>query len=172
MDLFKKCLSCPVAVFTLVIGISVISLLAAFLSEIFLGLEPCVLCIYQRWPFVIAIILGLLGLGLKDNRIYSALIGGALTLTFLSNAGIALYHTGVEQKWWLSSVGGCTVPNFGDNANQTWLENIMSAPSKSCDVIAWQDPVLGLSMANYNVALCLGMAILCAIHMLIKLKQR
>lgn len=157
-----RCFSCPVAIFTGMIAISVLSLGGAIASELFLGLEPCKLCIYQRWPFVIAIVIGIFGLiARKDKRaaIGFTVLGG---LTFLANSVIAFYHTGVEQKWWVSAVEGCAVPNF-DTGDQSWLENLMSAPSKPCDVIPWQDPLIGLSMANYNTLLCFGLFAACMI---------
>ena len=50
------------------------------------------------------------------------------------------------------------MPNFGETP-QSMLENILSAPTGNCAEIPWQDPILGLSMANYNVILCLGIAV-------------
>src|SRR5690606_22429449 len=91
---------------------------------------------------------------------------GLCGLTFLINSAIAFYHSGVEQKWWRSAVEGCAVPRLGDNP-QSLLENILSAPTARCDEIPWADPILGLSMANYNVVLCLGMAALCLISALL-----
>lgn len=164
-----RCFGCPVAIFTGMIAISVLSLAGAIASEIFLGLEPCRLCIYQRWPFVVAIVIGVFGLIARKQKrasIAFTVLGG---LTFLVNSAFAFYHTGVEQKWWISAVEGCSVPNF-DTGDQSWLENIMSAPSKPCNVIAWQDPLLGLSMANYNMVMCFVLFAACMIAA-IKLKK-
>ena len=94
-----KCFSCPVAVFTGMILISVIALGGALASELFLGLEPCRLCIYQRWPFVMTIIIGALGLILRQNNNLAKALTGLGSLIFLMNSMIAFYHTGVEQKW-------------------------------------------------------------------------
>lgn len=164
--LLLKALRCPVAVFTFIIVLCVLALAAAIASEIFWGLEPCVLCIYQRWGFVIAAIFAGIGLALHKKCAKAAPVMALLSgLAFLGNSAVAFYHTGVEQKWWVSAVEGCTIPNFGDLSadNKSWIENLMSAPAKPCNVIAWQDPIFGLSMANYNIALCLGMFALCVI---------
>lgn len=145
-----------------VAAISFAALAAAFASEAFLGLEPCIMCIYQRWPYAIVIALGVIGLGVKKLRRPAVLLSG---LTFLVNSGLATYHTGIEQKWWASQVEGCSVPtNFGtQDTNQSILENIMSAPTGNCAEIPWQDPIIGLSMANYNIALCFVLFVICVI---------
>lgn len=152
-------------VLLVLLSLSSFSLLAAFFAEVYLGLEPCRLCIYQRWPFFITAVLGVLGLYFQSN---STIVTGALALSGVSlliNSGIALYHSGVERHWWTSAVDGCAVPNLSGEP-QTILENIMSAPTARCDEIPWADPLLGLSMANYNVVLCLGLAALCALTIL------
>ena len=154
----KKLLTCPVTMFGGVILISLIALAAALYSEVALGLEPCILCIYQRIPFVLGIFFGIAGLILRNKPQAVFALLSFIGITFLVNSGIALYHTGVEQKWWASAVEGCSVPNFGETP-QSMLENILSAPTGNCAEIPWQDPILGLSMANYNVILCLGIAV-------------
>lgn len=144
-------------IFLFVIVFSSAALGAAFFSEAFLGLEPCRLCIYQRWPFAIAVVLGVVGLMAPFKRSLLAV----LSLNFLSNSAIAFYHTGVEQKWWQSAVEGCEVIFSEPDPNLSPLENILSTPMARCEDIPWQDPILGLSMANYNVIFCLGLAVLC-----------
>ena len=101
-----RCFSCPVAIATGMILISVIALGGALSSEIFLGLEPCKLCIYQRWPFVITALIGIMILIKRNHKTFAAIMTGLGGFVFLVNSGIAAYHTGVEQKWWTSAVDG------------------------------------------------------------------
>lgn len=157
-----KALGCPAFVFILVLGVSVFSLAAALAGEIFFGLEPCRLCIYQRWPFVVTAILSAIGLMFIKRKTIAAILLALSSASFFTNALIAFYHTGVEQKWWVSRVEGCAVPQF-EIEDQSWIDNIMAAPSKPCDVIPWQDPIIGLSMANMNVILGIGMTLICLI---------
>ena len=171
----RTLLSCPVAVFSGIAVISVFALGAALYSEVALGLEPCILCIYQRVPFVIGAVLGIIGLMLRQKPRAVNVVLGALGVNFLVNSGIAFYHTGVEQKWWASAVEGCSVPDFGAMAaagepasTQSMLENIMSAPTGNCAEIPWQDPIFGLSMANYNVLLCLGVFAVCTLSIIVR----
>lgn len=122
------------------------------------------MCIYQRWPFAIAIGLGMMGRGGRNNSVFTVVTALLLSLTFFANAALAFYHSGVERKWWPSMFEGCTVPDLGTNPD-TLLEQIMSAPTARCDEIPWADPLLGLSMANYNVVLCAGLGLLCLIFL-------
>lgn len=159
-----KALGCPVAVHTLVILISITALGAAIASELFLGLEPCPLCIYQRWGFVAAALFSIIGLITRKKKAATSVLAGLSALSFLATSAVATYHTGVEQKWWVSAVEGCSAPaSFLDNDNQSWIDNLMATPSGRCDEIPWQDPLIGLSMANYNILLCLGMFVICLI---------
>jgi len=172
----RKILGCPLAVFGGIAGISVFALAAALYSEVALGLEPCQLCIYQRIPFVIGAVLGIVGLAVRKKPALVKVLTGLIGLNFLANSAIAAYHTGVEQKWWASKVEGCSV-NFGDLGNadapastQSILENIMSAPTGNCAEIPWQDPIFGLSMANYNVLLCFGIFAVCVASVIVRSK--
>lgn len=154
---FYKCFGCPVAIALGMIAISVFSLAGALGSEIFLGLEPCEFCIYQRWPFVIAIIIGVLILLFRNNKTAVMILTGLGGLTFLANSATALYHSGIEREWWPSPLEGCSVPPGFIDGDQSWIENIMSAPAARCDEIPWADPLFGLSMANYNAILCFAL---------------
>lgn len=175
MERLKACiaglLSSPGLVFAFLLFICVFSLAAAFFAEGFLGLEPCHLCIYQRYPFAFGAVLAATGLAKRRALPFSAVLLWLSSLNYLTNAGIAFYHTGVERKWWEASEL-CTLPDFSAKG-QTLIENILSTPGGRCDEIPWADPLLGLSMANYNVILCLGLFAMSALAaVLIRRKSR
>tara|TARA_B100001989_G_C24550415_1_gene474140 strand:- start:5557 stop:6096 length:540 start_codon:yes stop_codon:yes gene_type:complete len=171
MTSILRILSCHKFILAFAGLISALALAAAFASEIFLGLEPCILCIYQRYPFAIVMLLSLIFLVAFRKSDKSMRIGLVFcALVMLANSGIATYHTGVEQKWW-DSTEACTF-NLPLDEEQNWLENIMSAPMGRCDEIPWQDPILGLSMANYNIMLCFGLFVLCLLSAGIKPRNR
>ncbi|MFK7839020.1 MAG: disulfide bond formation protein B [Bdellovibrionales bacterium] len=170
----RTLLSCPIAMFCGIAGVSFFALFAALYSEVVLDLQPCPLCIYQRIPFLIGGVLGIIGLFLRQRpKIVDSIIGLA-GLGFLVNSGIAFYHSGVERKWWESAVEGCNVnldallaPET-EVSTQSILQDIMSAPTANCAEIPWEDPLLGLSMANYNVLLCFGIFVACVLSLLIR----
>ncbi|PCJ97482.1 MAG: hypothetical protein COA45_09430 [Zetaproteobacteria bacterium] len=163
MAIIKTILSTPSTALLFVALISFTSLAAAFIAEGILKLEPCILCIYQRYPFAIALFLSLTGLALQNKPAIIPPILGVCSINFLINSLIASYHTGVEQHWWTSAVEGCSVIFLDDNSSKSILENIMSAPMGDCSKIPWQDPWIGLSMANYNIGLCFGLFVFCAL---------
>jgi len=141
--------ACRVTVFTAIIGASGGALFAALYSQFALGLEPCVLCLYQRIPFLVAIVLGLCGLWARNDTSAVKILLALCAVAFLVNSGLATYHTGVELKWWASAVEGCAVPDF--NADPSLLEKMLTSPAASCSDIAWKDPYFGFTMANYNI---------------------
>ncbi len=162
-------LGTPGAVFAFLVFVCVFSLAAAFFAEGFLGLEPCHLCVYQRYPFALGALIGIVGLVKRGHLRFSIGLLALSSVNYLTNAGIAFYHTGVERHWWESSEL-CRLPDFAANG-QTLIENILSDPGGRCDEIPWADPLLGLSMANYNVILCAGLALLCALSALLIRKK-
>lgn len=159
-----KILSCHHSIPLAMAIIAATALAMALASQYLGGLHPCVLCIFQRWPYGIVIILGLLGFAFsfKCKKATSAnmfLIG----LTFLANSAIAFYHTGVEQKWWKSFLEGCAVPELKGDMDQILADIQARGNAARCDEIPWADPILNLSMANYNVIFCLGLGIIALI---------
>ena len=158
-DLFLNILSNTRLMLAGLIAVSAFSLGMAFMAQYVFGLAPCILCLYQRVPFAIVIVLGLIGLVLsgkypKTGPFFLVLSG----LSLLTNSIIAFYHTGVEQKWWVSFLEACSTPDMSGNVEDL-MARIQAAPVVRCDEIPWVDPILGLSMANYNVIFCLGLAI-------------
>lgn len=161
--MLKTCFQNPTIVFSFIVFSCFGALTAAFVAEGLFMLEPCKLCIVQRYPFAIGLIIGLLGLALrrKNKAVCALLLIGSLN--FLVNSGVAAYHTGVEQRWWTSAVDGCSIIFEGDTSGQSILENIMSTPMGDCSKIPWQDPLLNLSMANWNIVFCFGLSVFCLV---------
>lgn len=153
----------PVYVFGIIALACFTALAAAFIAEGLLGLEPCKLCIYQRYPFALGLCLGLIGIALRKNTMTSIILLIICALGFLGNSITAFYHSGVELHWWVSAVDGCTVIFEDESESKSLLENIMSAPMGSCSEIPWADPIFGLSMANYNIPFCIGLFLFCII---------
>ncbi len=155
----KRIISSPRIVMAGIALISAFSLTAAFIAQYGFGLQPCILCLYQRIPFAVTLILSLAGLALhKREKLDARLVIAVCAAAFAANAVIASYHVGVEQHWWASFLEGCAVPDLGKDP-ETMLQTIMNAKAVRCDQIAWVDPVFGASMAVYNALLCTFMAI-------------
>ncbi|MCB1784147.1 MAG: disulfide bond formation protein B [Alphaproteobacteria bacterium] len=166
----QNILTSPSKLFGLVTLVSASALAAAFSAEAFFNLEPCQMCIYQRYPFAAGIVLGLIGLATRNNSKIIKTLTPLTSLNFLCNSALAFYHSGIERHWWPSPFESCSAPDFS-NSPKTILENIMSAPTGRCDEIPWADPLLHLSMANYNVVLCFGIAVICAASIILNAKK-
>jgi disulfide bond formation protein DsbB len=129
---------------------SALLLAAALAFQYIGGLAPCEMCIWQRWPHVIAILLGLLML-VAPARWIAAL--GALVM--LAGAAIGFYHAGIELSWWPGPTT-CTAPASGDIAPDELLKQILDTPVVLCDEVAWS--LLGISMAGWNAIASLVLA--------------
>jgi disulfide bond formation protein DsbB len=127
----------------------------AFAFQYIGGLAPCALCITQRWPHAVAIVIGLIVLLAGSGRSARLLmIGGAVAVAVSGAYGI--YHTGVE-KGWLAGPDTCTGGSVAGMSTDDLLDQIMAAPLVKCDEVAWQ--MLGLSMASWNAVLSFGLVV-------------
>ena len=116
------------------------------------GMAPCKLCIWQRWPHVVAIGIGAVAaLSILPAR----LLAGAGALAALATAGVGAYHTGVERKWW-DGPASCSGGGVADQSAQDLFAQIMAAPLVRCDEVPWE--MLGLSMASWNAVASLVLA--------------
>jgi len=129
---------------------------AALLSQFVGGLQPCVLCLYQRWPYVATIALGLAGFALARRHPGAARAAlGLAGLVFLVGAGIAGFHVGVEQGWW-QGTAECGAPAGGAMTLEALRAQVLAAPVVRCDEVPWS--LFGISMAGYNLLISLAMA--------------
>ena len=87
-DLSKKNLL--IAVFL----ISLIALISAYFIEYILGHQPCILCLYERIPFFLAILIVLINYKYDKLEKYLILL---LSIIFLIATILSLYHLGIEQ---------------------------------------------------------------------------
>ena len=128
-------------------------LAGAFAFQHLGGLAPCQLCLTQRWPHAIAVLLGAV---ILLTRFYRFAPFGALAAA--TTAGYGAYHVGVEKKWWQ---GPQTCSGGADQSNvsaEEILEQLLAAPIVRCDEVPWE--MFGLSMAGWNMVISLGIMVL------------
>ena len=147
----------PRVVPALIVAVSLGALAAVLASQYWGDLQPCVLCIYQRYAYLGAAAFGLLGL-IAGPRTGARRAAVALAgLAFLTGAAIAAFHVGVEQQWWRGTAG-CHAPAFDPNASIAELrKQFLETRFVPCDAVPWS--LFGLSMAGYNVLASLGLAL-------------
>jgi disulfide bond formation protein DsbB len=150
----------------LVASVGAATILGAYFFQYVMGLAPCPLCLEQRIAYYVSIPLAVVvaiaaGRGAPRGVVAAGL--GVIALAMLFNAGLALFHAGVEWHWWLGPQE-CSGPQdvlapSGD------LFNDLSKGSISvvrCDEAAWRDPFGLLSLAGYNVLISLALAAVAA----------
>ncbi len=139
----------------LLLAATIAPLAIAFASQYWGGLLPCELCIWQRWGYGAAIALSFIAIMLPERLRRAGIAVAALAV--LGEAGIALFHTGVEQHWWkgLATCSG-NLSTAGQSLSD--LENqLMATPIIPCDRPAWT--MFGVSMAGYNFAYALALGL-------------
>ncbi|MFD2204404.1 disulfide bond formation protein B [Kiloniella antarctica] len=143
----------------LAIASSMLVLAGALAFQYIGGLYPCVLCMYQRWAYVVAAAFALLAWVLRKNPPLARITLGASSLSFLGGAVIAGFHAGVEKQWW-EGTSECQGDAFDLSLSVDDLANqLLNQPVVRCDVVPWD--LFGISMAGYNVPISLMLAGIC-----------
>src|SRR6266853_1544465 len=84
---------------------------------------------------------------------------GVIALAMLFNSGLALFHAGVEWKWW-PGPQECSGPLTDLSAGGDLLSSLTNLTIVRCDEAAWR--FLGLSLAGYDVLISLALAAIAA----------
>jgi len=144
----------------LILAASIATLGGAFLFQYIGGLAPCVLCVYERYPYGAAIALSLIGVFVRDGRWRSAILA-FVSIAFLIDAGIGVFHVGVEQHWWEGTTACAgTVSSGGTMTFEAFREQILSNNVARCDRVPWS--LFGVSLAGYNVLISGALALFAA----------
>lgn len=132
----------------------------AWYSQLFWGLEPCELCLLQRWPYyvgmplaAVAVVIAFRAQGSRRKTV--ALVLWLLALVFLVSAGLGVYHAGVEWGFW-PGPSACTGQYVAPASTDDFLKSLEAGPSVRCDEAAIR--ILGLSLAGWNALVSLAIA--------------
>jgi disulfide bond formation protein DsbB len=132
----------------------------AFASEYWGGLVPCALCLWERWPYRVAIGLAILALIFS-----SRLLLGLVALAGLAGAALAAIHVGVEQGFWPSPLPECAARLTFVGSIAERMAALPARPAKPCDEPSFLIPSLPLSMAMMNLLFALAFVALLAIYL-------
>ena len=127
--------------------LSLIALISAYFIEHVLGHQPCNLCLIERIPYVLSIILLSIIFITKKNEKFFILL---LILTFVFSFAISLYHLGIEQGFFQESTV-CDVKNFSENITKEELLSKLSDKIVSCKDVTFR--IFGLSLTTINIAI-------------------
>jgi len=128
---------------------SFISLISAYFIEYVLGYQPCNLCLIERIPYGLSIILIITILVLKKNQKFLVLL---LILTFIFSLAISFYHYGIEQGFFQES-SICGVRDFNENITKEDLLRQLNEKTVSCKDVTFR--ILGLSLTSINIVISL-----------------
>jgi disulfide bond formation protein DsbB len=145
-----------------VAAIAAATLAGAWFFQLVLGILPCELCLAQRYAYYLVVPLGvLIAVAAARDIPRAVLVAGLaiLALATLANAGLGVYHSGVEWKFWQGPTA-CTgaIGNLGSAGSL--LDRLDAVKVVRCDEVQWR--FLGLSLAGYNVLISLLMAAIAA----------
>ena len=126
--------------------ISILALISAYFIEYFLGYQPCNLCLLERIPYALSIIIILANFKIKFNDKYILLV---LIVIFVVSALLSIYHFGIEQGLIEESFVCSTKDNL--NLNKEQLLQELQKMNISCKNVAFT--IFGLSLTTYNILL-------------------
>ena len=133
----------------IILIISLTALIFAYFVEHILGHQPCNLCIIERIPYGISIILISTIFIIKKNQKFLTLL---LILTFVFSLTISVYHFGIEQGFFQESTV-CNARNFTENITKEDLLKELSKKTISCKDVTFR--ILGLSLTSINIVISL-----------------
>ena len=140
--------------------ISIFSILSAIYIEFVLGIKPCVLCLYQRVPYIVAIFICFLGY--YNNSFFWIYF---LFLIFLIGVFLSSYHLGIENNIF-NEFSGCTDGNL-KITNKLELLNSLKNVVIGCKSVNFR--ILGLSLATINFIISLAISVI--IYLIIKYEK-
>ena len=133
-----------------IVGIySIVVLISVYVMEYALGWKPCELCILQRYPYFIIIIISitLMVARVKNRTISSKLAITLILAPIITGLLIAVYHFGVENSYW-RNISACSDQLSNIDINTENLLSGLNEIKPNCS-----DPVklFGLSLSGYNI---------------------
>ena len=131
--------------YSLIILLSLSSICYAFFVEYILGYKPCILCKYQRLPYILTLIIGLIGFVKPLNKRVIFFI----FLTFLISMTLSGYHVGIEQELY-QSIFNCSDNNLSILEEGKLLESL-NVINPDCRNVNFA--IFGVSLATTNFVL-------------------
>ena len=140
----------------LIVILAIISLMiiSALIIQYWLGHEPCKLCLYQRIPYFLSILLIIKILFIKKYEKITLLI---LFLVFMSSTALAFYHFGIEQGFFNESLA-CTTGDISKILSKEELLEQLKQQNISCKDVSFR--ILGLSLAAINTIFSLVLSVI------------
>jgi disulfide bond formation protein DsbB len=130
---------------------------AALLSQYWGGLAPCELCLTERWPWAVAIVISFVAT-MAGSRPALPWVALLLAAVFAVGSALAFYHVGVEQHW-LAGPSACTATGGTPVTIEALKAQLLHQQPVRCDEPAWV--LWGVSLAGWNLLASLVMTGIC-----------
>ena len=143
-----------VAAFLIAI-VSAATLAGAWFFQLVVGLSPCPLCLDQRIPYYVAVPLAIVVALVAGKKPIARAGFLALALVLAIGCGLAVYHAGIEWKFWpgpQDCSGAVVQLNSGSLLDQMNRTRVIR-----CDEAAWR--LFGISLAGYNALIAAALAL-------------
>jgi disulfide bond formation protein DsbB len=140
--------------FNLILWFSIFALFAAYFIQYILGHLPCNLCLIERIPYFLTIIIIIISFKFKEyEKIYLAL----LSIIFIFATLLSFYHFGIEQGFIKESLV-CDLSSQNNNLTAEDILRELKEKVISCKDITFK--ILGLSLATINTIISLILSII------------
>jgi len=133
--------------------VSILALASAFFIQYILGHQPCNLCIFERIPYLLAIIIILLNFKFNQFEKFFILL---LVIVFLFGAILSLYHLGIEQGFIQESLV-CDLKSGSNLLSKEEILKQLQEKNVSCKDVTFK--IFGLSLTSYNILISLLISI-------------
>ena len=134
--------------------ISLISIISAYFIEYILKHQPCSLCLIERIPYGLSIILIISNYIFRKNEKFIILL---LILIFAFSFIISFYHFGIEQGFFEESAV-CGIKNASDIISKEELLKQLQVKTVSCKDVTFR--IFGFSLTTFNIIVSLFLLIL------------
>jgi disulfide bond formation protein DsbB len=144
----------------LVFVVASATIVGAWFFQLVVGLQPCPMCLEQRYAYYAIIPLTVLvALGAAKGAPRPLLIAGLVLIALIAagNSIFGVYHAGVEWKFWQGPTD-CTGPLVDFGKAGSLLDQLDKVKVVRCDEVQWR--FLGLSLAGYNALISALMAVI------------
>ena len=131
-------------------------LVSAYVIEYKLGHKPCNLCVYERIPYFVSILLIIKILFTKGYEKITFLL---LFLVFIISSALAFYHFGIEQGFFTESLV-CKDEVITNTLTKEQILEQLKNSAISCKEVSFR--ILGISLASINTIFSI---VLCVIFL-------
>lgn len=132
-------------------------IVGALLFQYVGGLQPCELCLLERWPYYAAIPLLLIALARGARGALAVILIALVALLFIASSGLAFYHVGVERHWFAGPTA-CTGLGAPAHTVAALKAQLMAQQPVRCDEVQWS--LVGISLAGWNLLASVILAVL------------